>query len=127
MGTAASVLAACGGGPGAPSGGETEKQAPDARTIARASEVRPGTAVKFEDSGGNPAVLVRLGGGALEAYSAVCTHEGCIVAYKKGRLVCPCHGSIFDPANNARVVSGPARLPLAKVRVAVKGGNIVRL
>ena len=154
---ASSVLAACGAGPGAPSGGggpedgsgagargekagggsagprdgrtggRAEHRDSDARTIARASGVRPGAAVRFEDPGGNPAVLVRLRGGDLVAYTAVCSHEGCTVAYKDGRLVCPCHGSVFDPANNGRVVRGPARLPLRKVRIAVEGGDVVRL
>lgn len=72
-------------------------------------------------------MLVRLRGGDLVAYTAVCSHAGCTVAYKNGRLACPCHGSVFDPANNGRVVRGPARLPLPKVRIAVEGGDVVRL
>lgn len=129
---ASSMLAACGAGPGdgargGRTGGRAGDRASDARTIARASGVRPGTAVRFEDPEGNPAVLVRLRGGDLVAYTAVCSHEGCTVAYKNGRLVCPCHGSVFDPSNNARVVRGPARLPLPKVRFAVEGGDVVRL
>ena len=137
---AGSVPAACGGvagarpGDGARGGKVTDgdsagplgEPAAGSRAIARASEVRPGAAVEFEDPNGYPAVLVRLRGGDLVAYSAVCSHEGCAVAYKSGRLVCPCHGSIFDPANNARVVRGPASLPLAKVRIAVEDGTVVR-
>lgn len=130
---AGSVLAACGGLPGArPGGGARGGESGDgepaagSRAIARASEARPGAVVEFEDPNGYPAVLVRLRGGDLVAYSAVCSHEGCTVAYKNGRLVCPCHGSIFDPTNNARVVRGPASLPLAKVRIAVEHGTVFR-
>jgi len=82
--------------------------------------------MRFEDAGGNPAVLVRLRSGKFVAYSAVCPHQGCMVAYRYGQLACPCHGSIFDPASNARVVMGPARRPLLKIPVEVKGREVVR-
>ena len=119
-----------GGGPaktsGENTGDRTEKhEASDRQAIARTSEVQPGTALEFEDSGGNPAVLVHLKSGNFVAYSALCTHEGCVVSYSNGQLACPCHGAIFDPANNARVVNGPARLPLPKIPIEVRGGNIV--
>jgi len=106
-------------------GDRTERQASDKQAIARTSKVQPGTALEFEDSGGHPAVLVHLKSGNFVAYSAVCTHDGCVVSYSNGQLACPCHGSIFDPANNARVVNGPARLPLPKIPIEVRGGNVV--
>jgi Rieske Fe-S protein len=150
----ASVLAACGGGSGGDgsesggggsgsgggaakgsgganaggsneSGGSKETQAGGGQAIARASEVPAGSAVKFKESG-NPAVLVHLDSGDFVAYSAVCTHQGCTVAYQDGQLACPCHGSIFDPANGAAVVSGPAQRPLPEVPVEVRGGEVVR-
>lgn len=131
----ASVLAACGGsgsggsggnaGGSNESGGSKETQASGGQAIARASEVAPGSAVEFEDSG-SPAVLVHLDSGDFVAYSAVCTHQGCTVAYQDDQLVCPCHGSIFDPANGAEVVSGPAPRPLPEVPVEVRGGEVVR-
>lgn len=47
---------------------------------------------------GQAEVLVRLADGRFAAYSAVCTHQGCTVAYKPDtrKLVCPCHGGTFD-------------------------------
>src|ERR687896_110385 len=93
--------------------------------IASESEVAPGSAFKFKDSG-NPAVLVHLDNGNFVAYSAVCTHQGCTVAYKDGNLACPCHGSIFDPADGAAVVAGPAQRPLPEIPVKVEGGEVVR-
>jgi cytochrome b6-f complex iron-sulfur subunit len=142
----ASVLAACGGGSGnggsgnggaaggkgdssgssgKKAGGGAEKQASGGQALARASEVGPGSAAKFEDSG-SPAVLVHLESGDFVAYSAVCTHQQCTVAYKNGQLACPCHGSIFDPANGAQVVNGPAQRPLPEIPVEVRGGEVVR-
>ncbi len=65
----------------------------------------------------------RIGRHALNgyvAYSQICTHAGCPVALYRAadqKLVCPCHQSVFDAANDAAVLSGPAdqalpRLPL---------------
>ena len=93
--------------------------------IAAESDVAPGSAVTFKDAG-SPAVLVHLDNGDFVAYSAVCTHQGCTVAYKNGQLACPCHGSVFDPADGAAVVAGPAPRPLAKIPVKVEGGDIVK-
>ena len=150
----ASVLAACGGGSGnggsgnngsgggeyggaaggkgdssgssgKKAGGGAETQAPGGQAIARTSEVGPGSAAKFEDSG-SPAVLVHLESGDFVAYSAVCTHQQCTVAYKNGQLACPCHGSVFDPANGAQVVNGPAQRPLPEIPVEVRGGEVLR-
>jgi cytochrome b6-f complex iron-sulfur subunit len=107
------------------SGGSKETQASGGQAIAKASAVAPGSAVEFKDSG-QPAVLVHLDSGDFVAYSAVCTHQACTVTYRGGQLACPCHGSIFDPANGAAVVSGPARRPLPEVPVEVSGGEVLR-
>ena len=97
----------------------------DEAAIAAESDVAPGSAVTFKDAG-SPAVLVHLDNGDFVAYSAVCTHQACTVAYKNGQLACPCHGSVFDPADGAAVVAGPAPEPLAEIPVKVQGGNIVK-
>ncbi len=105
--------------------GGAEKQASGGQAIARTSEVAPGSALKFKDSG-QPAVLVHLQSGDFVAYSAVCTHQRCTVAYRNGQLACPCHGSVFDAENGAEVVNGPAQLPLPEIPVEVRGGEVVR-
>src|ERR671911_3151267 len=94
----------------------------DGAAIATESDVAPGNAVTFKDAG-SPAVLVHLDSGDFVAYSAVCTHQGCTVAYKNGQLACPCHGSVFDPADGAAVIAGPAQRPLPKIPVKVSGGE----
>ncbi len=111
-----------GGGSKKSSGGNANTGGP---AIASESEVAPGSAIKFEDSG-NPAFLVHLDNGDFVAYSAICTHQGCDVAYKGGNLACPCHGSVFDPANGAEVVAGPAPRPLPEIPVKVEGGEVVK-
>jgi cytochrome b6-f complex iron-sulfur subunit len=50
------------------------------------------------------------------ALSAVCTHLGCLTAYKQetGRIECPCHGSKFRP--DGTKIEGPAPKPLPLLR-----------
>jgi nitrite reductase/ring-hydroxylating ferredoxin subunit len=110
-----------GGGSKKASGGGAK---PGGAVIASESEVAPGSAFTFEDAG-KPAVLVHLDNGDFVAYSAICTHQACDVAYQGGQLACPCHGSVFDPANGAEVVAGPAPSPLPEIPVKVEGGEVV--
>jgi cytochrome b6-f complex iron-sulfur subunit len=146
VGTAgASILTACGGQeeavspsidgetPGAVEGaeevteGSTVAQVEEGATIAQESDVPPGSAVEFTDEeSGQQAVLVHLESGDFVAYSAICTHRQCTVAYQDGVLACPCHGSVFDPANGAAVVNGPAERPLPVIPVEVSNGEVVR-
>jgi len=105
--------------------GRAEKQASGGRALARTSEVPAGSALKFKDAG-QPAVLVHLQSGDFVAYSAVCTHQRCTVAYRNGELACPCHGSVFDAENGAEVVNGPAQIPLPEIPVEVRGGEVFR-
>ncbi|PYE53266.1 ubiquinol-cytochrome c reductase iron-sulfur subunit [Deinococcus yavapaiensis] len=68
----------------------------------------------------------------IVAYSAICTHQGCAVSKigslgsAKGNLDCPCHHSLFDPRDNAKVVGGPAprRLPALPLKLEAKGVQI---
>src|SRR5215208_1629018 len=119
VGAACASLVACGGG--ASNSGEGS----GGGAIASESEVAPGSAFTFKDSG-NPAVLVHLKSGDIVAYSEVCTHQGCTVAYKGGNLACPCHGSVFDPAKGAEVVAGSAPTPLPEIPVKIQGGEVIR-
>ena len=147
VGAAGASLAACGasagsGGQGSNGGGgnsddhggdhgggKSEDKGSQAgsssKAIAAESDVAPGSAVTFKDEG-TPAVLVHLDSGDFVAYSAVCTHQGCTVAYKKGQLACPCHGSLFDPADGGAVIAGPAQEPLPEIPVKVQGGDVVK-
>jgi rieske iron-sulfur protein len=76
--------------------------------------------------------LVRLAAdlpAGLVAYSAICTHLGCTVLPRlseQGYIVCPCHASVFDPAADARVVSGPANRPLPALPIEVASDGVVR-
>ena len=72
----------------------------------------------------------------IVAYSAVCTHTGCDVwdwQADTRTLKCPCHFSVFDVKDAARVLDGPAprRLPALPLKVvdgvlAAAGGFVGR-
>ncbi len=130
------LVSACGGsGSSAESGGppkasdviEGGPKIGKGQTIAKESEVKPGSAFPFTNADtGQQSVLVHLEDGEFVAYSAVCTHQACTVAYKDSQLACPCHGSVFDPASGAAVLNGPANRPLPEVAIRVEGGEVIR-
>ena len=63
--------------------------------------------------------------GDFKAFTAVCTHMGCIVgSVSDNTITCPCHGSQYS-AEDGSVKGGPAPKPLAPVSIKVKGGEIV--
>ncbi|MGW9631447.1 cytochrome bc1 complex Rieske iron-sulfur subunit [Agromyces sp. NPDC055520] len=58
----------------------------------------------------------------IVAYSKICTHVGCPVALYEQHthhLLCPCHQSQFDVANNCEVIFGPAARPLPQLAIEV--------
>ncbi|MFD4262745.1 Rieske (2Fe-2S) protein [Streptomyces sp. NPDC058534] len=64
--------------------------------------------------------------GDFKAFSAVCTHQGCIVSdVRDGTIDCACHNSRFSVADGS-VEQGPATEPLPEKRITVEG-NSVRL
>jgi rieske iron-sulfur protein len=78
-----------------------------------------------EDNQDNLLQVVRIAAGngaaGLVAYSAICTHLGCAVFEKLNRdglILCPCHGSIYDPANHAAVRRGPSDRALPGIPIA---------
>ena len=71
-------------------------------------------------------VITQPKAGTFDAFTAVCTHQGCIVGSVAGGTInCPCHGSKFSIADGS-VVNGPAASPLAHVSIKVQGTSIVQ-
>jgi Rieske Fe-S protein len=72
-------------------------------------------------------VVTQPARGRYLAFSAVCTHVGCLVnVVADGTIDCPCHGSKFSITNGA-VVTGPAPTPLPKKRITLVRDTIVLL
>ncbi len=78
----------------------------------------------------------------LAGFSRICTHQGCLVDLNvdteaiafafnhrsdRPQLTCACHYSVFDPSRAGRVVSGPAVLPLPRVRLRLEGSGAARV
>jgi nitrite reductase/ring-hydroxylating ferredoxin subunit len=58
--------------------------------------------------GASQTFVIRRSAAEYRAYSNVCPHQSCGVSGFDGRaMICPCHGSEFDPATGART-AGPA-------------------
>jgi cytochrome b6-f complex iron-sulfur subunit len=75
--------------------------------------------------GSEPGLLVKLASGELRAFSATCTHLGCIVQYREDltEIWCACHNGHFDL--NGTNISGPPPAPLEQYDVNVRGSQIV--
>ena len=94
--------------------------------ITKLSDLPIGSASNFVLASGEPAILFRTKTGVF-AYSAICTHQGCTVAYSADSktLACPCHGGQYDPFASAAVVAGPPQSPLPSIKVAIDGDWVI--
>ena len=83
----------------------------------------------------SPALLLQLrepaAGGIgpdrrVVAYSRLCTHKGCPVAYRPERklFICPCHWSSFDPAKSGQMVIGQGSESLPQIALELNAKTI---
>jgi Rieske Fe-S protein len=73
---------------------------------------------------GKPILLSQPKEGSVIAFSAICTHQGCVVKPGNGEFDCPCHQSRFNTATG-EVLDGPAPSPLEKIPVHVTSGVVL--
>jgi thiosulfate dehydrogenase [quinone] large subunit len=125
------AASAPGGTPGNGNTGGGGGTGGSANVIGNVKNIPLNSATTFDVAANNdPGVLVHLPDDTFVAYDAVCTHAGCTVSYnaKSKHLECPCHGSVFDPAKAGGVLAGPAKQPLANIKITVdkSTGNITQ-
>lgn len=108
------------------------------KLIGAASKMQANVPVQFTfPDASSPCVLVKLGtqvpGGVgaerdIVAYSTMCTHMGCPVAYdaQTKTFKCPCHFSMFDAEKGGQMICGQAteNLPRIVLRYNEKDGTV---
>jgi nitrite reductase/ring-hydroxylating ferredoxin subunit len=115
--------AGAGGASAAASGGASATAAAPANLLATTAQVPVGGG-KIID--GPNVVITQPVAGTFKGFSAVCTHQGCIVStIANGTIDCPCHGSKFS-IKDGSVVNGPAPSPLPPVTITVQGTSILK-
>lgn len=99
------------------------------RAVGKAGTMPINQAVSFSyPDTSSPCYAIRMGAavpggvgpnGDIVAYSSLCTHMGCPVAYDGGSRTfkCSCHFSMFDPENNGQMVCGQATENLPRIKL----------
>jgi Rieske Fe-S protein len=95
----------------------------DGAELAQVSEVPVGGGTIRSDE---RVVITQPTAGTFACFSAVCTHQGCLVTdVSNGTINCACHGSRFNITDGS-VAGGPAVRPLPPVPITVDGETIRR-
>lgn len=127
------------GGAAAVASGATQAATPDTsrttlpyprKAVGSAPQMKVSAPVNFTyPDAASPCVAVKLGqrvlggvgpDGDIVAYSTLCTHMGCPVAFDAGTntFKCGCHFSIFDAEKAGQMVCGQATENLPRVTLA---------
>jgi nitrite reductase/ring-hydroxylating ferredoxin subunit len=124
---AAALIAGCAGyGAGGGGAGPVAPPAPPPGSgvapLATTADIPVGGGTVFSDQ---QIVIAQPTAGDIRAFSAVCTHQGCVVTEVAGGTInCQCHGSKYYL--DGSVAEGPAPTSLPPARVSVQGQDIVQ-
>jgi Rieske Fe-S protein len=111
---ATAALAACGTNDDSGDNGTN-----DAAVTVKAATVPVGSAVIV-----GQVVVSQIADGDFKAFSAVCTHQQCLVTRVQGQnVICTCHQSTYS-AKDGSVLSGPAPRPLPARTVTQAGDSL---
>ena len=95
---------------------------PVAKTVRNGSRLNKVLLLRLDPESFDPETKERTVEGVV-GYSAICPHTGCDVTNwhpDSHLLECPCHYSMYNPKEEAKVVSGPSprRLPALPLKIA---------
>jgi cytochrome b6-f complex iron-sulfur subunit len=101
------------------------------RVAGQSGQVRVASLAELQGAGGlvtsaanEPIVLTYNQRSGVKAFSAICSHLGCVVRWEEaGYIACPCHDAHFNPQTGA-VISGPAPSPLPVYETDVDDDDI---
>ena len=105
---------------------------PRSATVTYAGPVAVGNVAEFPPGSGKvvsvndkPVIVVNTTAGGLKAFSAICTHLGCVVYWhaQKNVIHSPCHDGLFNPASGS-VISGPPPRPLSEYELFVRDSTV---
>lgn len=98
------------------------RPAPPKMAVIKAADIQD-KPVEFVYDGA-PALLFKREGEII-AFSRVCTHLGCIVAWnaENQQFECPCHGGIYNAKGD--VVKGPPPKPLLRLATWLEEGIVM--
>ena len=95
--------------------------------LGTTAEVMVGSGTKFMVDESLTILVTQPKEGVFRAFSAKCTHAGCIVTgIRDDEIACGCHGTRFNP-DNGEPVAGPATSPLGKIQLEVRGSDLYAL
>ena len=120
------LLAACGsgdesGGSGGEGVADPDSPPPSGGGLTTKADIPVGSGKIFP---GEKVVVTQPAADEFKAFSAVCTHQGCVVSALKGKEIqCGCHGSKFS-IEDGSVLDGPAKKPLEELQVTAEGDNL---
>ncbi len=123
---AGAALSACGAtgdraATGAPVDPNSTPEVKTGTALGKAADIPVGSGKIFA---AEQIVVTQPQAGEFKAFSAICTHQGCIVSsISTKEIMCACHGSAFSLTNGS-VLAGPAPKPLPPVKITDTNGTI---
>ena len=102
-----------------------QRRGPSTQTVSAGKVTDfPEWQAKIVAVSGHPVIVIHTPQG-FRAFSAICTHLGCVVGWdaQRRQIACPCHGGFFDL--DGRPVAGPPPRPLAEQGVVVVNGEVM--
>jgi Rieske Fe-S protein len=100
---------------------------PGTNAVRNGSRLNKVLLLRLEAQGFDPDTRENAANGVV-AYSAICPHTGCDVTNwhsDRQLLECPCHYSIYDPKEAAKVVSGPTPRRLPALPLKIGDGRLI--